>query len=1036
MKNVILLFVGLVFACTAMAQTREISGTVSDVDGGPLPGVTVLEVGTSTGTVTDVDGKYKIKVSSDTAKLGFQFVGMQKKEVAVGSMSVLDVTMEENVFADVVVTGYGIEVPENEITYQTAKIKSEDIMTGQQQSLAASLAGKIPGLQVSIQSNGVNPQTKLLLRGFRSITQSNDPLVIIDGAVSTMGAFNDLNPPDLEKIDFIKGASASSLYGSRGVNGAVVVTTKSGRSKKGITVGLNTSYTVETVAYMPDFQTEYGIGWDGHYDRIENTNWGPRFDGVDRKVGPSFPEGHALQDQVLAYAPIQDNLKDFYQNGSTLQNTFYVSGAGDGGKYYASVSQTKTNGIVMNDQFERITVRFNASQKIGKLQVGLNTSYYQDETNVVGSTIGDQDRPLYWFVLNTPANIPLSNYKDWRNPASYAHADNYYNAYYQNPYWAVGTNRDNDESYRMMSNVHGKYTVNDNINVLLRLGMNNLRGTGREWRDAQTYDPDLQSAHSAVSSFVTDSEFQTTSYNGNLLVNGKYKLSDQFAIKPMVGASFIDDYSRSSSIRANNISIPGFYDISNGTGQLVGSVNETRKRTTGFFANVNLGYNDWAFINLAGRQDYTSTLPSGDNSYFYPSVSAAAELTKGIPAIQQALPFISFAKVTLSNVITFNDLGAYQASERYSQQGSFPFGTINGFEVSSAAVDAGITKEKLNTWEFGWNLAFLNDRLAFNGSVFNTVTKDLITFTTPSFASGANSLLTNIGQTTNKGYELSMKGKVLEFGDFRWDASVNYSKFETIVDEIEPGPTRDEVAIVSWAGGSYGVFAVEGMPFPQLKAQGYARDDRGRVIVDPISGDPVLGEVIALGKTTPDYILGGTSKFSYKGLSLSATVDYRTGHVYYEQGSDAMEFTGRSVESVSADRQDFVFPNSVYQSGVDDDGNPIYTENNSVTVSNGRMGFWQNAYNDVKENYVKDATAFKLRELAISYRLPKSITKKMGVNRLTIGFVGRNLLTTLPEENNFADPEFNNSTGNGFGIGGYFTSPPTRSIGFNINIEI
>ncbi|VAX36594.1 Outer membrane TonB-dependent transporter, utilization system for glycans and polysaccharides (PUL), SusC family, partial [hydrothermal vent metagenome] len=876
--------------------------------------------------------------------------------------------------------------------------------------------------------------TQILLRGLRSISASNSPLIVIDGAVATSGAFNSLNSDEIASINVLKGANLGALYGSRASNGALIVETKKGKFGDSFTVGYNTAVTFDNVAYMPDFQTSNGIGWDGVYDPIENTNWGPRFDGQLRPVGPVFADG---SQQMVAYAPIANNLRDFYETGTTARHTFYMSGGNETSKYFMSVGRQNTSGIVPDDSYERTSFRVNASHEIGKLKMDVSSYFVGDEQSVVGSTIGDQNRPLYWFVLNTPANIPLTDYKDWDNPESYAHADNYYNAYYQNPYWAIGTNRDNNNTKRLLANMSATYDILENISVVGRLGINNTWGTGKEWRDAQVYDPVLQPAHSAVSSFLIDTEFQSNESNGNMFVQGNFKLSNDFTIKPIVGATFISTKYRDSEIQANNLSIPGFYDISNGTGALQAKVDQREKFTYGFFADITLGFRDWVYLNLAGRQDYTSTLPSDNNAYFYPAVSLSAVLSDAIPAITDN-GILSYAKITVSNATVFNDLRPYALNERFHQQdivnGSqrfpFPFGAINGFEVSTSAVDANIKKEKLNTTEIGLNLGFLDDRILFDGAVFQTITSDLITFTTPSVASGAQSFLTNIGELESTGIELAVSGNVLKVGDFSWNLSANFSTYKTVVNEI----TKDikEVAIENY--GTYGTYAIVGEVFPQIKAQSYTRDPQGRVVVGA-DGNPVVGDVIALGKTTPDFTIGTTSRMSWKGISLSATVDYRTGHVYFAQGANSMEFTGRSKESVSTNRQDFVWPNSVF-----DNGDDTYTENTNVPITDGVMGFWQNRFNEIKENYVKDATTFKIREVSLGYNVPRSLLEKTKiVQKLTVGVIARNLWTRLPEENRFSDPEFRNTRdtddGNGIGIGGYLQSPPTRSLGFSVNIE-
>jgi outer membrane receptor protein involved in Fe transport len=558
------------------------------------------------------------------------------------------------------------------------------------------------------------------------------------------------------------------------------------------------------------------------------------------------------------------------------------------------------------------------------------------------------------------------------------------------------------------------------------MATNTTWGNGRNWRARQTYDPDLQSAHSTVSSFVEDTEFSSTSYTGDAILSAEGKFADMFSVKGILGYNVNTfDYSF-MSIRANNLSIPGFYDISNGTGSPQTTKNEEQTRNFGFYGDLTLGLNNYLFLNMSGRQDWTSTLAAGNNSYFYPGFGLSFVFTDAIPALQNN-SVLSFGKLTASNSTVYNDLGAYAINEIYSQSAGFPFGTVNGFFLSNVAVDANITKEKINTTEVGLNVGFLNGRIWFDGSYFTTATSDLITRTTPSIASGSDTFLTNIGKLQGRGIELSLGGTSVQAGDFKWDINVNFTKFETVVEEIKEG--LDEIALATT--GEYGVYAVVGEAFPQLKANVYQRDPEGHVIVDPVSGYPLTETDLAnLGKTTPDWILGLNSVASFKGFSVAATFDYRTGHVYYEQGSDRMEFTGRSLASVSANRQDFVIPNSVIETS-----EGVYVENTNVMITGGGMNYWQNVYNNVKSNYVKDASAAKIRELAVNYTLPKKVLDNVPVSKVSVGFIARNPFTWLPPENYFSDPEFNNQNSNVIGIGGYFQSPPTKSFGFTVNVE-
>lgn len=1030
MKKVTLLLAMFLLGLQVLfAQTREITGVVtSGEDGMPIPGVSVIVKGTTLGTVTDMDGRFALQVPTDAQDVVFSFVGMASQEIAIAGRNTINIVMQPQAIGvdEVVVTALGIKREKREVTYQTQKVGDQELNIIAPTRAASALAGKVAGLQINVQNNGVNPTTQILLRGLRSISGDNTALIVIDGSIASQGAFDALNPNDIADISVLKGATAAALYGSSAGNGALIVTTKAGKAGQKFTVGLNASYTMDKVAYMPDFQTEYGTGWEGAYDNVENTNWGPRFDGTLRQIGPTFPEGYGLETQMVPYAPVKDNLLHFFNTGQTLNNTVYLSGSNENSNFYISIGDQRADGIVPDDTYQRNTIRVNASKKMGKVELSASTSFFTDKSDVVGGTIGDQDRPLYWFILNTAANIPLSTYKDWDNPLSYGYADNYFNAYYQNPYWAIGTNRNIDESNRLVGNFNMSYDILDWLNFTARAGINNVWGNGKNWRAAQTYNADLQPSAGAVSSFVEDSEFQTKTYTGDALLSGNFEFLTDFTLKSILGATvYATDY-RGSTIRANNLSIPGFYDISNGTGSLVGSVDESIKRYYGFFGDFTLGFRNYLFLNFSGRNDWTSTLAKGNNAYFYPAVGASFVVTDAIQALKDN-PVLSFAKVTVSNSTVYNDLAPYRINETYSQHVSFPFGTVNGFYLSPTAVDANISKEKINTTEFGLNLGFFKSRLWLDASYYNTITSDLITFTTPSITSGSTSFLTNIGELQGKGLEITLGGTLLQARDFKWDINVNYSSSETVVNEIYEG--LDEVAVTTT--GQYGIYAVVGQAFPQMKANVYQRDPQGRIVVDPASGHPLTETgLVSLGKTTPDYIVGLNSSVSFKGFTVSATMDYRTGHVYYEQGSDAMEFTGRSMASVSANRQDFVIPNSVIETSPG-----VFVENKNIPVAGGRQSYWTDVYNDVKSNYVKDATALKLRELAVSYELPASLVRKTPLSKVSLGFIGRNLMTWLPADNRFSDPEFNNTNSNAIGVGGYFQSPPTKSLGFSLNVE-
>ena len=1005
----------------AFAQ-KTVSGTVSD-DSGPLPGVSVLIKGTTTGTETDFDGKY-IMVANKGDVLQYSYVGMTTAFKTVGNANVINVVMavsSENVLEEVVVTAYGIKRAKKSLTYQTQKVSDDELLMTAPNSAGSALAGKVAGLQINIQDNGVNPTTQVLLRGLRSISQSNSALFVIDGTIATQGAFDGINPQDILSMNILKGANAAALYGSRAGNGAVIVTTKQGATDS-FKFGINSATTLENVAYMPVMQTEYGTGWQGVYNPVENTNWGPRFDGTVRQIGPTFADGTF---QAVPYAPVKDNLKNFYDTGITLNNTVYFSGGTDNSKYYMSIGDKRTTGIVPKDSYDVNTFRVNASTKFGKVTVGVNSNFSMDDQSITGDEIGDQGRQLYWFVLNTPANIPLEEYRNWETDL-YASPDGYFNAYYQNPYWAIDTNRNEDKGHRINGNITAGWDATDWLNLRGTMGLTKRNLRGKEWRAAQDYDPTLQPAHQAVSSWVEDSESQYSFYTMDFVSTSSFNFKEDFDLNVIVGAANESMDYHATSIRSNNMLIPDWFDISNGT---AGNLNITtsKKRGFGVFGDVNLGYKDFLYVYGSGRQDWTSVLSDDQNSYFYPSFGVSLVASEAIPGLK-GNSFLNYLKLTFSNSTVYNDTSPFSINERYSQSSSFPFGSTNGFYQSGTAVDDLIKKEKLNTNEFGLNIGLFNNRLTADLSYFLTKTKNLITYISPSTASGADNLFTNIGELSGKGIEASIGAKIFD-GDFKWSTNINYTSNETEVVEINDPDTDDEqVATYTWH--NMGIYAVEGELYPQLQGSSYERDPQGRVIIDPATGNPLIGEYKSFGRVTPKHIVGLTNSFSYKNFTLTATLDYRTGHVYYSQIADMMEFTGRSMESVSSNRQDFVWPDSVIELP---DGS--FVENTNVQITGGRQNFWNNHYNEIAENYVIDATALKIRELVLNYEVPEKLFSNSALSKINVGLISRNLLTWLPTENRFADPEFGNSRNNNIGVGGYIQSPPTRTFGFKINVE-
>ena len=1011
------------------AQETTISGIVSD-QYGVLPNVSIVIQESTIGTVTDFDGYYELQVRvGDT--IVFSHVGKKTLKKSVGTTQTIDAEMvdQSNQLQNVLlVTSLGIERPKKTLAFQADKVEAKQLVTVIPVRAAQGLTGKVAGLQINTQDHGVNPNTQIIIRGLRSISQSNSALIVIDGSVATQDAFDDLNPLDIESINVLKGTSAGILYGSLGSNGVLIVNTKKGLPAQKFTIGLNSTIAFENVSYMPDFQQKYGMGWAGYYSPLENTNWGPPLDGELAQIGPTFEDGSF---QEVPYEAVKDNLLNFYNTGNTFQNTLYFSGGSENSSFYLSIGDEHKEGVVPDDSYNRNTFRVNASQTLGNLALNLNATYLTDKTSQVGNKLGGYDSPLSVLLYQVATNIPLTDYKDWQNPESYAYADNYYSGYSENPYWAIGTSRDKDSSHRFLANVQAIFKINQWLNFTGRLGMNNSYGNGKDYRYAQSYDPDLQPGKGYVSSFVIESEFQFNAYTADLILDANFDLGKSFDIHAILGGTSNSTESRKSSTQANDLSIPGLFDISNGTGTPTVSLQESKKRTYGFFGDATIGYKDLLFVNLAGRYDFTSTLPEDENSYFYPSLGLSFILSEALSSLQESGTYM---KLTLSNSTVYNDLAPYQINETFTKADGFPYGALNGFEQSIVAVDPNIRKEKINTTEIGANLSFFDNRLIFDAAYFNTKSTDLITYTSPSFTSGSSSLLTNIGEVEANGIELTLGGSILKSKDWGWDLSMNFTSYESKVKEISEGINEITMYVNDlefYSSGEVGFYGIVGEAFPQIKASSYVRDPLGRIVVDGQTGIPIKGDLKNMGKTTPDYILGLTSTLRWKTLSFSTTMDYRTGHVFYDIGTDGTLWSGRAPITAAYEREAFVVPNSVIETSP---GN--FVENTDIKTAGDGI-YWIEHYGGIRENFIKDATSFKIREMALYFEIPNEILHQSPIKLLKIGLIARNYFSYFPADNSFSDPEFQNQTvnENAIGIGGYYQPPPTKSIGLNLNIE-
>lgn len=1012
----------------SFAQEKTISGTVTDPDGLPLPGVNILIKNTTHGTQTDFDGNYALKANVGQT-LVFTYLGFKDDTRVVGASSTINLQMEEDAQAleEVIVTALGIERKPRELSYSVGKVANDQLTQTRAVNTATAMVGKVSGMQINTISNGVNPSTRVVLRGNRSLLGNNEALIVVDGYPSSRDAFDRINPDDIAEISVLKGANASALYGSDATNGVVVIRTKSGEGKVSIT--FNSSIQQESVAFLPELQDEFGVGGfpDGTLWPLENVAWGPRFDGRMVDASETYEDGSVWQ---VPYSPIPGNHESFFRTGSTLRNGVSFSGGDEKSDFLFSLDHTLTDGVIPKDQYNRTNIRLKGNYDFGKLEVGGNLSFFRSHANTVTSG-GHQERPLYWYILNTPLHIPINELKDWQTGKFTRNEASYY-AFYENPWFILDTQRAKTDRTEMTFIGNLKYDFTDWISASLRLGYTKYTSEYKEEHAGLSYAFELPNTYARIDEFnpsTYDSMYNSSRFNSDFIINFDKEISDSFTVNANIGQNIRITDSKSINVEGLNLIIPDFYNISTRTGELDGNEARSDYRKVGVYGDVTFGFNDYLFLNATARNDWSSALPADNRSYFYPGAGISFVPTDAFEGMKGTLRYL---KANFNWTKTGNDADPYVINNVFSAPTGFPYGSTTGLSLSGRDPDPDLNPEFTTSLEAGIEFAFFkDDRLSGSVTGYQTNTTDQIVPINTSVASGATSILTNLGEVENRGLEVDLSGTILKNEDFSWELSVNYALNSSEVISLSDGVDEIEIGSPYVDGPGYGavVVAKVGEAYPLLKTTDYERDELGRVIVGD-DGDPLEASDLQIqGKTTPDYIVGLNTTVKYKGLSLYAVADYRTGHVFYNNVVDALEFTGLTQHSATAGRQPFVFPNSVYS-----DGTGGYVENNDRLTSGGGNSFWD-VYGDTKSNYVADASVLKLREISLSYSFDNVIVEKLGMQALSLGLYGRNLFMWRPADNVYTDPEFNYSSGNAVGFGTQSQTPPTRQYGMTLTAK-
>ena len=1021
-----------------MAQTRTVTGTVLDAETGePIPFASVAVKGSTTlGTYTLDDGTFSLPgVPQDATTLIASFVGYQDVEIPIGNGTNLQISLEPDaLFLDqVVVTALGIQRQSKEIGYSAAKVSSEDLNTTQNSDATQALIGKVSGLQISAASASLDAEVRINLRGSRSFLGDNSPLLVVDGVPTPLDFLQSMNPNDIDNISVLKGGSAAALYGSSAANGVLYVTTKGGdKGRPRITYSLTTTF--DKASYFPKYQKRFGPGTNdeygfGSYIKGENQQYGPEFDGSTVPIGSMFLDENGEPKQLYETYSFKEGAREnYYETGIGIQNDISFSSGGENGSFFLSYQNLHRTGTVVGDVMDRNTVRFNASRVYKSFTARVNVSY----SNMQGDMNNSGSNGMY-NLWNTPGHINLPAYKDWENVEG-GNPNQWINDYYKNPYWQIDTYRRKFRNDRFTGSATLEWAPLKWLRFMGRVGMNTNTRNGSEETYAWHFDDYAKTSGRSYATSDTYSAYATSAdysqrLNADVMAFAEHQFGKNFGIKGMVGWSMNTRYSEDKEVEASQLALDDLFNVQHKLGELLGNNSITRTRQQAVYASLDFNFLGWIYLQVTGRNDWTSLLDQSNWSFFYPGANMSLMLSDAIPALKNS-SWLSYLKLrgTFAKVGAVN-VSPYRLYNMAKVASPFPFGTLTSYQLDQSRRNQYLNPEFTTEFEVGLEVGFLKDRITFEAAYYHQKTTDQTVNVSLPYSTGAESRYINAGTMVGQGVELDLRlTPVLEFGDFYWNVFANATFSTSEVTELYGDLT--ELAIYS------PIYAIVGQAFPYIKATDFVRDPEGRVIVDPVSGLPTLGDLVNMGCTEPKVRLGLSTEFAWKGLSLNATFEYRGGHVARFDAESDMLFSGTSYVSAIAGRERFVFPNSVIEVE-NPDGSVSYVENTNITVNSGGKDFWTSIYYSAVAARVVSANSWKLRELSLTWTLPQRwMDKTKFIQSAAISLVGRNLFYWVPDTNIWGDPDMWSGSGvrNAPGIVSSAMAG-FRTFGFNVNIS-
>lgn len=1016
MLLLVIMVTGASWQLSAQEQ-REIKGVVTDsLMQSPLPGVTVVVKGTSLGTSTDAGGRYTINAAAGDV-LEFSFIGYETQEVKVGERTTVNITLSETTaeLEEVVVTALGIEREEKSLTYVTQKVDMQQLTEARELNVMNSLQGKVAGLSVSSGSGGVGAPTRVVLRGNRSISGDSQPLYVVDG-VPVRGNPQDLNPDNIASMNILKGPNAAALYGSAAQNGAIVIETKKGQAGQ-TTVSLNNTFMMLNPDIPVKFQNEYAQGLGGNYDKNSESSWGPRMEG---QMVDHWSRNPGISSTQYALTPQPDNKRDVFRNGHNLATNVLVNTGGENVQTAFSYTFTHAQGVLPGNDLRKhnISGRIN-SQFTDKLRLDSKIEYIRQDIDNRLAEDASNFNPVMQ-IYRMPANIRTQdarnfeftnedglNRQDYWNPPTTIGA---------NPYWTLNRNLNSNTRDRVLAMTALYYDFTNELTLMLRGAWDGARESSEEklYNDTFTRAPNGR---------YTVGEVNRSELNADFLLTYNKTIASDWSLNLNAGGSLKQQ--RNNSVSANTgpaLIIPDFFTLRNAQTLAASSTPGNNVDIHSLYAFAQITWKDGLYVDITGRNDWSSTLPSHSRSYFYPSVGVSAilsDLISGFPAA------FSFARLRASWAQVGNDAQPYNLSRTVNVS---PGGNLGFLQLNSIIPNANLRPEETVSTELGLDVSFFEGRLGLDATVYQTNTKNQLFDIALPVGSGASAAYVNGGDVQNKGLELLLSGMPVQNNNLQWEVNLNFGLNRNTVREIS-----DERPRVSIANNFIRNFIIEqGEPYGEIYGTGWLRDEQGRVIVGDNGMPQITQDRTNITNFNPDWTGGISNSFSYKGFNASFLIEHRQGGGLVSFTNALLYGDGATEETLRGRDGGLVFGENLFphETAVTEDGSPNTTEVDAETFWIGVGG--RNA--PVGEAFVEDASYTRLRELTIGYALPASALERLPFSRLTLSLVGRNLVF-LYRASDTLEPDFMPGTGPSSEGFQSFAPPTTRSFGLNLKID-